>query len=244
MAGALGHIPICDSIATCHRHPAWRMHAFKLANGKTISCATWIDTIFTFSMSAFGAVDLLKRLEHCLGSRWGLAFKSGSTSVLPCRVPLNHATDPQGTACEKWPEVDCMNVLGHIIQDDAGIRSDWNRTRNCMWASFWVNVGSKHVRNIEPLAKSRLLYRSVVSMFLWKVSRWPFQTSVAQKLDAVQCQMLSSTKAQITPAEEKHEASSQCCLSLWFASCLQVAVIRFMLAELAQGSTLGLPMLR
>ena len=28
-------------------------------------------------------------------------------------------------------------------------------------------------------------------MFLWKISRWPFQTSIAQELDAVQCQMLA-----------------------------------------------------
>ena len=52
-------------------------------------------------------------------------------------------------------------------------------------------MGDRTARILSPIANAKLLYRSVVSMFLWKISRWPFQISIAQELDATQCQMLA-----------------------------------------------------
>ena len=44
---------------------------------------------------------------------------------------------------------------------------------------------------LAPLAKASLLQRCVVSNFRWKLSRWPFQKSVAVDLDKTQCQMMA-----------------------------------------------------
>ena len=82
-------------------------------------------------------------------------------------------------------------MLGHHIQSDGGIRSDWCLTRNVMWASYWANIGARSVRDMSVVSKAFLLYRPVVCLFLWKICRWPFQTSIAQELDSTQCQMLA-----------------------------------------------------
>jgi len=53
------------------------------------------------------------------------------------------------------------------------------------------NPGNKRCANLQPLQKALLVYRTVFACVLWKISRWPFQKSVAQELDATQCQMLA-----------------------------------------------------
>ena len=107
---------------------------------------------------------------------------------MPCRMP---SSDVSASSNPKWPTVEVLNVLGHHIQNDCGIRTDWHKTRNQMWASFWANLSHRVAYHIEPLSKALLLYRVVACLFLWKVSRWPFQISIAQELDSVQCQMIA-----------------------------------------------------
>ena len=91
----------------------------------------------------------------------------------------------------EWPLAKTRMVLGHIVQDDGGIREDWNHTVASMWRCYWSSVGSKRAKNLSAAGKALLLQRAVVSNFLWKISRWPFQKSVAILLDKTQCKMLS-----------------------------------------------------
>ena len=60
-----------------------------------------------------------------------------------------------------------------------------------MWRCFWANAGSKRAKNLSPESKARILERSVVSNFMWKLSRWPFQKSTAIQIDKTQCRMMS-----------------------------------------------------
>ena len=60
-----------------------------------------------------------------------------------------------------------------------------------MWSSFWRNCCNKSVNKLPGFLKLRLLNRSVVACFAWKISRWPFQKSVAVALDKLQCNMTS-----------------------------------------------------
>jgi len=92
---------------------------------------------------------------------------------------------------QKWPVKELLNVLGHFIQHDAGIRNDWDITESKMWGSFWANAGNKKCSHLQPTQKALLIYRTVFSTVLWKLSRWPFQKSIAEELDASQCQMLA-----------------------------------------------------
>ena len=45
------------------------------------------------------------------------------------------------------------------------------------------------ISHLTPAEKVKLLYRTVVSKVLWKLSRWPFQKTVAIALDSLQCCM-------------------------------------------------------
>ena len=60
-----------------------------------------------------------------------------------------------------------------------------------MWRFFWKNNGSRACARVSSEGKARLLQRSVMANFLWKVSRWPFQKTVAIELDKVQCKMIA-----------------------------------------------------
>ena len=59
-----------------------------------------------------------------------------------------------------------------------------------MWAAFWCNPGNHRAKELSLMQRAAL-YKTVVAVFLWKVSRWPFQVSIAQELDAIQSQMLA-----------------------------------------------------
>ena len=43
---------------------------------------------------------------------------------------------------------------------------------------------------MSPFQRVRLLYRTVTSAVTWRMSAWPFQKTVAQELDNLQCKML------------------------------------------------------
>ena len=84
-----------------------------------------------------------------------------------------------------------MNVLGHYVQNDSGIRTDWNKTKLGLWKCFWSSCGSRAGRSFGAPLKVKLLQRSVLAFFQWKLSRWPFQKTIAIEIDALQCQMLA-----------------------------------------------------
>ena len=83
-----------------------------------------------------------------------------------------------------------MCVCVCLIQNDGGIRDDWLHTEAKMWASFWANAGSKRAKQLGPAQKAMLIYRTALASVLWKVSRWPWQKTVALELDSIQCRML------------------------------------------------------
>ena len=90
----------------------------------------------------------------------------------------------------RCPVTDQMNILGHSVQSDSGSRRDWQLDKNAMWVSFWANSCCRRATAVSLFQRVRMLYRTVTSAFVWEVSAWPFQKSVAQEIDAVQCQML------------------------------------------------------
>ena len=51
--------------------------------------------------------------------------------------------------------------------------------------------GGKRAKTFSVTGKTLLLQRTILSNFLWKVSRWRFQKSIAILLDNTQCKMLS-----------------------------------------------------
>ena len=184
VAGALGHVPIADSCIACNQQLT--CGALGVGGEKTIAFCSWIDNMYTFSNTVRVCLSMLEAIENHLAVFWGLAIKGSSRSILICKGNPDSPADPV-----KWPVVHKLNVLGHFVQSDGGIREDWHFTESKMWGAFWANSGSSKCSKLSPSSRALLIYRAVFACVLWKISRWPFQKSIAQELDSTQCRMLA-----------------------------------------------------
>jgi len=200
LAGVFGQIIILDCVAQRNRH--WIGKGFPT----TISClyvGTWIDNLFSFSMSLRHAIEILEDIELYIHTKWKLEIKTSSRCTLVCRGSPEQPSDPL-----RWPLQTTMNVLGHCLQNDGGIMSDWNSTKTVFWGCFWKNAGCTAAKHLPPSEKVRLLYRTVVAKVQWKLSRWPFQKTVAVELDKTQCRM---TAFLLPCVRERDEALDSYC---------------------------------
>ena len=159
-----------------------KLHGFKFGQGRSIACASWIDHLFACSISIGGAVLILEHMERALLARWGLRFKPGSTGGLvckmePCQLDIALAEIDQ----TKWPISDVICVLGHWVQDDAGIGYDWSLAQRCMWAAVWANSGCRRASVMSTFQRVRLLYRTVTSAVTWRMSGWPFSENCGRR---------------------------------------------------------------
>ena len=177
LAGSLGQIPILHAIES--RRSTWYPKAFSFGGEQIILC-TWIDNLFSFSNRIDHAIDILADLEQHIMSHWNLRFKADSRM---CAVAHGNPNTPRDPA--RWPLVSSLPVLGHGVDADAGIAC----TKRTMWTSFWAKSASKKAGGISVNDRLKLLDRTVVSQFRGRVSRWPFQKTIALALEATQCAM-------------------------------------------------------
>ena len=182
LAGVLGQAIMLDCIESRHKH--WKPHGFPVKELRLCLCS-WIDNLYSFSSTLFGAIAILEDIEQYLGTKWALHIKPSSRACMVCRGNAESPIDPV-----KWPLRLQMNVLGHMVQYDCGIGACWHSTRAGLWGAYWKNAASCEARNLGFVAKASLLQRTVVAKFAWKLSRWPFQKTVAVELDALQCRMV------------------------------------------------------
>ena len=96
---------------------------------------------------------------------------------------------PAGT---QWEKVSVFPCLGHLIQDDAGIRAFFESTKAKMWKAFWGNCGSRTMKKTSVQVRSALLNRACRSGLSYRCSRWPPQPTVAKELDRVQARMVAA----------------------------------------------------
>ena len=182
-AGVLGQVIIHETVIS--NSERWYRYGFRFG-GNVITIGSWIDNIYIFGNKLSNTLIIAREFEQHIARKWGLQIKPSSKCCMVCKG--NPDKPPEGT---EWPLAKTMMVLGHIVQNDGGIREDWNHTVASMWRCYWSSVGSKRAKNLSAAGKALLLQRAVVSNFLWKISRWPFQKSVAILLDKTQCKMLS-----------------------------------------------------
>ena len=102
----------------------------------------------------------------------------------------------------RWPLTKVMKVLGHMIQNDGGLRHEWQATMSAMWAAYWANCSNRKCFKLSSAAKLGLLQKCVLSRVSWKLPRWPMQKTVAVSLDNLQARM---TCALIPCARHAHE---------------------------------------
>ena len=59
-----------------------------------------------------------------------------------------------------------------------------------MWKCFWANPAAKLAAKSSMKGKLRLLNQCVFSNIAWKITRWPWQKTIAAKLDETQARMI------------------------------------------------------
>jgi len=166
------------------RHSFWKQIALKF-DDYCFALAIWVDNLYAFGVNAQNAVRILEDLEAVLAREWRLKFKPSSLAHMCCR---GNRSAPADVA--RWPRVDIMNILGHLVSDDGSITHDVSQTIRAMWRSFWKNPGSKRADKFDVPARISMLNRTVQPSFEWKCSRWPMQKTAAVALDSAQCQMI------------------------------------------------------
>ena len=135
LAGALAVAIMSESIVACQ--DSWKVHSIL----PDVSCCVflcWVDNMFAAAKTLAGSISILESIESHLARKWGLQIKPSSRSCIVPEGSLARPDDP-----EKWPLVECLLVLGHVLQRNSGISEDWQRVRKNLWKGFWSNAGCK-----------------------------------------------------------------------------------------------------
>ena len=169
------------------RQDHWQHLGFKQGSDTALTGSANVDNIYSCSGSAAGATAILEAFALHLGKRWGQEIKPSSRMVMTCRG----ASEAPPVSTE-WQKVTVFPCLGHLIQDDAGIRPCFADTKTKMWKAFWGNCGSRTMRNASVELKCALLSRACRSGLSYRCSRWPPQPTIAKELDRVQSRMVAA----------------------------------------------------
>jgi hypothetical protein len=147
-------------------------------------CRQLDRSLSSFSNTLKNAIAILDSFEKHVLRFWGLQIKDSSRACMTCRGNPSKPSDP-----DRWPILNVLNVLGHLIQNDGGLKHEWGSTKVALWRKYWQTCGSRAYARVGALGKAKLLQSCVVSGFNWKLSRWPFQKTIAIELDKLQCRM-------------------------------------------------------
>ena len=83
-----------------------------------------------------------------------------------------------------------FTALGHTLSDDGSIQPCLSNTLASMWRSFYGNFG-KSMWQAPLKNKLGLLNKAVLPIASYRMSRWPYQTTAANRLDKTQTKMIS-----------------------------------------------------
>ena len=120
-AVAAGRIPV-ETVACDIAHD-WQASRVNIGSC-TIKFASWVDNYYAFGSDLPAAIRIAGSFEPELLTRWTLEIKASSRSVLnACSGDVQHDDD-------KWPRASCVNVLGHLISDDASPWPCWKRLKD------------------------------------------------------------------------------------------------------------------
>ena len=102
--------------ACCVREPYWRFYGFDTPTG-CLTMSTFVDNLFVAGRACNAVSKIFDDAEEFLNTEWGLRIKPSSRLILAPRG----AADVSVSDAQKWPVVESMKVLGHILQHDGGV---------------------------------------------------------------------------------------------------------------------------
>ena len=103
----------------------------------------------------------------------------------------------------KWPRLNRVEVLGHLVSSDASPWPCWHKTEKAMWAAFWGNCVGPCTHGLSVQARCKLSGRSVRPGLSFRNTRWPFTRTLADQENRTQRPMLARfVKIERQPCEE------------------------------------------
>lgn len=128
-----------------------------------------------------------------------------------------------------WKQVVTFPVLGHLISHDGNVRACVKHTFRCAWASFYANLSKPILKCASFDLKMHRLNNFVALVISYRSVRWPYNKTLAMRLDRLQRAMISICAGLRKQAEEtpqafskrrgKHAASVQAKLGSWSSLC-------------------------
>ena len=141
--------------------------------------------------------ELWRMLQQKLQDHWGHIIEPSSRQVMVCRYSSDTTPDTV-----RWPLVTEFPCLGHLIQNDGGIRKCFGETKRLMWTAFWGNCRHHSLKKASLHIKHALLERCCKGTLSYRCSRWPPQPTIAKELDHLQARMVAAMlRAPRLPAE-------------------------------------------
>ena len=163
-----------------------------------VMCASaYIDNLYFPSTTVKGCCQNADLVESSLRHDWGLIIKDSSREVMACKG----ARDLSGVS-PGWEVVTHLNILGHHISNDNGIRAAWNALKPRLWRAFFINCRGKDWKRLGLRRRCTLIGRAVGPVVAHAVGTWPPQKSFCDEMDALQRRMYGLAAA-LFPSDEE-----------------------------------------
>ena len=95
-----------------------------------------------------------------------------------------------------------MNVLGHLIQDDNGIRAAWNSLNPKLWRAFYANCRCTNWKKLGQRRRCNLIFRVVDPIIAHGVGAWPPQHRISLDMNVLQRRMYGMAVGLYPEADE------------------------------------------
>jgi hypothetical protein len=193
LANAIGRVPFLDSLQRCYGDI--RELGFPVAD-KFLLLAAWVDNITSVSTTAFRATKMLERLAAVLSAVWNLDIKPGSRSYMSV-LPADRVEDGS------WRFCSTMHLLGHFLSSNCCPQEAFRLTHTAAWKAFYAKLCCDGIIRLGPPMQAVQLDRYILPILRYRWVNWPFEKSIAGKIDSMQNRMLSTLmNTQPLPDEE------------------------------------------
>jgi hypothetical protein len=105
-----------------------------------------------------------------------------------------------------WTKVKLMNCLGHFISADGSLDAPFNAVRCSLWRGFFAKFKRSKLRFLEDDQIADEVNRHLTPVVAYRFPAWPFQKTLASKLDQLQAKIIAAASAiEVLPDEDQTE---------------------------------------
>ena len=189
VAGALGRIPVEDSLRECA--PLLARYAWQ-AGPRAFAVGVFVDNLFSVSQSLGGALRIQQGLAEVLRRKWRLSIKPSSRVAMPVAGAAElQDLDDFALQWPDWKFSASFRCLGGLLDSRGSALEDFDEVKKAVLTAVILNSGSHVKRALGDAQKRALLERVALSRLDYRSTRWPRSETLNKKQDALQRRCLS-----------------------------------------------------